>query len=236
MTDKTPPTIETTKKRILLVDDHPMVRDCLAHLINQQADLAVVGEAESAVQALQTLETTVMDLAIVDLSLKGSHGIELIKDIAARFPAVPVLVLSMHDESLFAERILRAGARGYITKQEATEKVMVAIRRVLNGEIYLSDQISSKLLQKLTKNQAPTGSGTPLDVLSDREIEVYELIGKGQSTRQIAETMNLDIKTVETYRARLKDKLSLKDTVTLIQSATHWVQDLSTQNAPPYKN
>lgn len=229
MTGKHSLTVDATKKKIFLVDDHPMVRECLANLINQQKDLVVVGEAESAGQALQAFEATAMDLAIVDLSLKGSHGIELIKDIAVRFPAVPVLVLSMHDESLFAERVLRAGARGYITKQEATEKVMVAIRRVLDGEIYLSEQMSSKLLQKLTKTQTTNGPGTPLGALSDRELEVYELIGQGQSTRQIAETMKLDIKTVETYRARLKDKLLLKDTVTLIQSATHWVQD---QGAP----
>lgn len=204
-----------------------MVREWLGHLINQQDDLMVVGEAESAPQALHAIEASEIDLAIVDLSLNGPHGIELIKDVAARFPKVPVLVLSMHDESLFAERVLRAGARGYITKQEATQKVMVAIRRVLNGEIYLSDPMATKLLQRITKPQAVTPAGTALDGLSDRELEVYELIGRGQSTRQMAETMNLDIKTIETYRARLKDKLKLKDTVSLIQSATHWVRDQS---------
>jgi DNA-binding NarL/FixJ family response regulator len=229
MTNKTPVATKPNKKTVLLVDDHPMVRECLAHLINQQDDLAVTGEAESAPQAMQLLEASVVDLAIVDLSLNGPHGMELIKDIAARYPHVPVLVLSMHDESLFAERVLRAGARGYITKQEATEKVMVAIRRVLNGEIYLSDQMATKLLQRIMKPQAAT-PGSLLDVLSDRELEVYELIGRGLSTRQIAETMNLDVKTIETYRARVKEKLNLKDTVSLVQSAAHWVRD---EGLPP---
>jgi DNA-binding NarL/FixJ family response regulator len=210
-------------KRILLVDDHPMVRERLAEAIHREPDLTVCGEAEDRFQALEKITATKPDLAIVDLTLKRSNGMELIKDIRAQSPAIPILVLSMHDELLYAERVIRAGARGYITKQEATRKIMLAIRRVLAGEIYLSEKMSAQIATAAL-GAARTKPGLPLDALSDRELSVFEMLGHGHSTRQIAETLNLDMRTIETYRARIKEKLKLKDANDLLQHAIRWVQ------------
>lgn len=212
-----------TAHRIFLVDDHPIVRERLGQLITREPDLAVCGEAESAPEAIGKLPGAQADLAVVDLSLKDSRGIELIREIKTLMPKLPVLVLSMHDESLYAERVLRAGARGYITKQEATTKVLGAIRRVLGGEVYLSDAMVSRLLNRCT--QGKSFGASPVVTLADRELDVLELIGRGRGTRQIAEELRVSIKTVESYRARIKEKLNLSTANELTQYAIQWVND-----------
>ncbi|HOX57634.1 MAG TPA: response regulator transcription factor [Candidatus Paceibacterota bacterium] len=212
------------KKRtqILLVDDHPIVRERLTELINHEADLAVSGEAEDRNDAIAAISARKPDLAIIDLTLKNSDGLELIKDIKSRWPNVRMLVVSMQDESLYAERVIRAGALGYITKQEATRNILVAIRRVLAGEIYLTDKVSSRIILGLGKHPSP-GPATPAEVLTDREFKVFEHIGHGISTNEIAACLHIAPKTVETYRARIKEKLNLKDGNELLQRAIEWV-------------
>ena len=209
------------KSRILVVDDHPIVRQGLALLINQEADLLVCGEAEEAMGAMHVLASSKPDVLIVDISLNGPDGLDLLKNIRNVYPTLPVLILSMHDESIYAERALRAGANGYIMKQEATEKVLVALRRILGGEIYVSDRIANKMLKHYI-----TGSGTlrnsSIADLSDRELEVFRLIGEGHGTRQIAEELHLSVKTVESYQAHIKEKLSLRSARELMQHAIQW--------------
>lgn len=212
-------------KRILLVDDHPVVRDGLAQLINRSGDLTVCREAADAAEALHALEETLPDLAIVDISLKGVDGLELIKQVRARWPTLPILVLSMHNEELFAERVLRAGARGYIMKQEATRSVLTAIRKVLGGDVYLSAELQAHLLRRFVGGEGERGR-LPIDTLSDRELTVLELIGRGRSTRAIAGELKLSIKTVESYRDHIKKKLNLRTSTQLIQYAVRWVQDV----------
>ncbi len=207
----------------MIVDDHPMIRERLSELIQRERDLLVCGEAEECHTALMAIEQLKPDLVIVDLTLRNSHGMDLIKDLRVRHPDLKILVISMHDESLHAERVVRAGARGYITKQEATKKVLLAVRTVLEGKIYLSDQAALRLASKVvghTRLQA----GTSIDLLTDRELRVFELIGQGQGTRQIAQAMRLHMPTIETYRARIKEKLHLKDADELRQHAIRWVQ------------
>ena len=210
-----------TKKRILVVDDHPIVRQGLALLINREPDLVVCGEAEEATGAMHVLASARPDVLIVDISLNGPDGLDLLKNIRTTHPTLPVLILSMHDESIYAERALRAGANGYIMKQEATEKVLVAVRRILNGEIYVSDRIANKMLKHYI-----TGSGTlrnsSIADLSDRELEVFRLIGEGHGTRQIAEELHLSVKTVESYQAHIKEKLSLRSARELMQHTIQW--------------
>ena len=210
-----------TKKRILVVDDHPIVRQGLALLINREPDLVVCGEAEEATGAMHVLASARPDVLIVDISLNGPDGLDLLKNIRTTHPALPVLILSMHDETIYAERALRAGANGYIMKQEATEKVLVAVRRILNGEIYVSDHIANKMLKHYI-----TGAGTlrnsSIADLSDRELEVFRLIGEGHGTRQIAEELHLSIITVESYQAHIKEKLSLRSARELMQHAIQW--------------
>jgi DNA-binding NarL/FixJ family response regulator len=210
-----------TKKKILVVDDHPIVRQGLALMVNREADLVVCGEAEDASAALLVLASARPDVLIVDISLNGPDGLDLLKNIRTTHPCLPVLILSMHDESIYAERALRAGANGYIMKQEATEKVLVAVRRILSGEIYVSDRIANKMLKHYI-----TGSGTPKNSsvgdLSDRELEVFRLIGEGHSTRQIAEALHLSVKTVESYQAHIKEKLCLRSARELMQHAIEW--------------
>ena len=209
------------KKRILVVDDHPIVRQGLALMVNREADLVVCGEAEDATGAMLVMASARPDVLIVDISLNGPDGLDLLKNIRTTHPTLPVLILSMHDELIYAERALRAGANGYIMKQEATEKVLVAIRRILNGEIYVSDRVANKLLQHYI-----TGTGTlrnsTISDLSDRELEVFRLIGEGHGTRQIAEELHLSIKTVESYQAHIKEKLSLRSSRELMQHAIQW--------------
>lgn len=211
-----------TKARVLLVDDHPILRKGLAELINQEPDLMVCGEAEEAPKAFELVSTLTPDVALVDISLRGGNGLELIKNIKARFPDLPLLVLSMHDETLYAERALRAGSLGYIMKEEAIEKVLTAIRQVLAGEMFLSDRMKSRLLNQLVGGRIKQG-GSSIDSLSDRELEVFRLIGEGRGTRQIAEELRLSIRTVEAYREYIKDKLNLKNGTELVQHAFQYV-------------
>jgi DNA-binding NarL/FixJ family response regulator len=206
------------------VDDHPIVREGLARRIERQGDLTVCGEAESAADALMAVNDLAPDLVVVDLTLKDKSGLELIKDLRVRHPQVPVLVLSMHDETHYAERALRAGAGGYIMKQEAAENVLVAIRRVLDGQVYLSDRMADRLLGAIVGEQAGP-SQSPVDRLSDRELEVFEMIGTGLGTREIADRLHVSIKTVEAYRANIKDKLHLQTAMELAHRAFHWVQN-----------
>ncbi len=215
--------VGTTRKRarILLVDDHPLVRERLAEIINREADLIVSGEAGDRQAAIDAILATPPDLVIIDLTLKNSDGLELIKDIRVRWPGLRMLVVSMHDESLYAERVIRAGAMGYITKQEATRKILLAIRRVLSGSIYLNEKVANRLLTRLTQHGDPI-SGTPAELLADREFQVFELTGRGLNTHEIAARLNIAVKTVETYRARIREKLKLKDASELLQSAISW--------------
>jgi DNA-binding NarL/FixJ family response regulator len=221
MTAKAPLGASPKKYRVYVVDDHPIVRQGLGLMINREADMVVCGEAEEAHSALQALTTLQPDVMIVDISLIGPDGIELVKAIRARNVSLPILMLSMHDESTYAERAIRAGANGYIMKQEATEKVLVAIRRILNGGVYLSDRIAGKMLQQYVRGAA-TVKHSPMADLSDRELEVFRLIGDGHATRQIAEELHISVKTVETYQAHIKEKLSLRNARELMQHAIEW--------------
>jgi len=214
---------EGQKKRILIVDDHPIVREGLTTIINEQTDLVVCGEAEDAQTALEAVGTLRPDLMIVDVSLKGINGIELVKLIQRRYEKIPILVLSMHDESLYVERVLRAGARGYIMKQEGTEKVVTAIHRILGGDIYVSEAMGKKLLRTFQEGR-PEISGPSVERLSDRELEVFRLIGQGYGTRQIADTLHVSVKTVNTYRQHIKEKLKFETGSELLRHAIQWVQ------------
>jgi DNA-binding NarL/FixJ family response regulator len=207
--------------RILIVDDHPMMREGLRTLISRERDLAVCGEAETAGQALDAVANLKPDLVLADISLPGRNGVELIKEIRALQPVVLILVISMHDESLYAERILRAGARGYIMKQESGPTMIQAIRQVLAGRIYLSGKMSARILENVTGKRAKASS---IERLSDREFEVFQLIGRGKSTVQIAEELHLSTKTVEAHRARVKEKLDLQTMTELISFASRWVE------------
>jgi DNA-binding NarL/FixJ family response regulator len=218
------PTAAIKKSKVLVVDDHPIVRQGLALLINRESDLMVCGEAEDARMAMQSIITDKPDIMVVDISLNGPDGLDLLKDIRTRYPELPVLILSMHDESIYAERALRAGAQGYIMKQEAAEKVLVALRRILSNEIYVSERIANRMLQRYIGSP---GEGRPSSVadLTDRELEVFRLIGEGHSTRQIAEQLHISVKTVESYQAHIKEKLSLRSARELVQHAIQWSLD-----------
>ena len=219
-----PSKAKTPAIRILLVDDHPMVRERLAEIINREKDLAVCAEAADRQGAIEAVQTTQPDLAIIDLALKNSSGLELIKDLHARWPKLLMLVVSMHDELLYAERVLRAGARGYITKQEATRNILLAIRRVLNGNVYLNEKTATTVIARLT-SKPQAGDGSLAGLLTDRELQVFELTGNGLSTKEIAGQLGIDVKTVETYRVRIKDKLNLQGSSELLQLAIRWMQN-----------
>ena len=209
------------KRSVFIVDDHPIVRQGLALLINREPDLAVCGDAEEAGSALRRIVELKPDLIAVDISLNGPDGLDLVKDIRARDADLPVLILSMLDESLYAERALRAGANGYIMKQEATERVLIAIRRILGGEIYVSDRMANRMLGRFVGG-SQVGQRSPIAELTDRELEVFRLIGEGHGTRQIAEDLHVSVKTVESYQAHIKEKLSLKNARELVQRAIRW--------------
>lgn len=213
-----------TKKlaRILVVDDHPAVREALASKIGRQADLEVCGEAADMTEALRLVADTQPDLAVVDISLKTANGIDLIKRIKDRNDSVRMLVWSMHSESLYAERALRAGALGYINKDQATDKIIQAIRRVLEGKVYLSDEMAEKMLHRAVGGGKKEVTRSPLDALADRELEVFRLIGQGVKTAEIAEQLHLSVKTVETYRDRIRHKLELSNGTELAHYATQW--------------
>lgn len=206
---------------ILLVDDHPLMRKGLALTIESEPDLRVIGQAASAEEALDEIEKLKPDVAIVDVSLPGMSGVELIKHLQALQPNLLILVVSRHDESLYAERVVRAGARGYVMKLEADEVIVKAIRQVISGGVYVSDDIKERLVLSMMSGQ-PVGQ-TPLELLSDRELEVFELTGQGMGTRDIAERLHLSVKTVESYRARIKSKLNLNTAAELMQHAVQWV-------------
>jgi len=209
------------KRKVLLVDDHPLVREWLTNLINRQPDLAVCGESESAQSALQAIAAARPEVAIVDVSLKDSSGIELIKSLKLSHPEVAVLVFSMHDESLYAQRALRAGAKGYIMKRETTRKMIDGIRQILDGKVFVSDSVKDSLALRLVENKTQTAR-TPVEQLSDRELEVFEMLGRGLGTRQIADALRVSIKTVQVYCARTKEKLNVHSATELLREAIRW--------------
>ena len=208
------------KCKIFLVDDHPIVRQGLALFIDREPDLMVCGEAEDATSALQAIRESTPDFVILDISLDGRDGLELLKTLRVGHPTLPVLILSMHDESVYAERSLRAGANGYIMKQEAADKVITAIRQILGGDVYLSDRLTKRMLQQFVNGSISPRD--PLAKLSDRELEVFRLIGAGHGTRQIADELHVSTKTVESYQAHIKEKLALRNARELVQHAVEW--------------
>jgi DNA-binding NarL/FixJ family response regulator len=221
-TNKNPKCDAPDAKRIVIVDDHPLFRKGLEDLIHSEGSFAVCGEAGNAAEAMEIIRKLNPDLAIVDLSLPGANGIELIKNVRAEFPKLPILVLSMHDESLYALRALRAGAGGYVMKHEAMANVIQAIREVFNDRPYLSPAMAAQVITKFAHRNAE-GAADPVERLSDRELEILELIGKGNEVRQIAKQLHLSPKTVETHRAHIKDKLDLKNSREVARFAVQWV-------------
>ena len=212
----------TKQTKILIVDDHPLLRQGIAQLINQQKDMHVCGQAEESRQVVDMVKKTSPDIIVLDVSLKGANGIELLKDIKTYFPKIKVLVLSMHDETVYGPRAIRAGAAGYVMKHEAIDRVITALRKILQGELYLSDAMSARMLHRMIGHSSPTAN--PIDELSDRELEVFNLLGKGLSTRAIAEQLHLSVKTIESHRAHIKEKLSLENATELMHHAIQWVQ------------
>ncbi|MEI6463160.1 MAG: response regulator transcription factor [Verrucomicrobiota bacterium] len=211
------------KRGILVVDDHPFMRAGLAQLIERQADLRVCGEAGNPAEALQELRKSRPDLVLTDLTMPGRSGLEFIKDLRAMSPELTILVISMHDEVVYAERALRAGARGYIMKEAGGENLLTAIRQVLRGEVYVSPRMSARILEGISTVR-PRGSKSPIEKLTDREFEVFQLIGHGKSTRDIAEQLHLSPKTVDVHRSNIKAKLELGDVTALIRHAVRWVE------------
>lgn len=209
-----------TKARVLVVDDHPIVREGLANVINRTNDLAICGQAENPQVALEIIETSKPDIVIADISLAGQSGLDLVKDISVRYPQIPIVVHSMHDESLYAERCLRSGARGYVMKQEPPQRLLEAVRGVLRGEVCLSKTMTERLLHRFSDSRRLS----PMDSLTEREFQVLDLIGHGHPTRRVAELLHVSDKTVQTHREHLKEKLSLKDATSLVKYAVQWVQ------------
>lgn len=230
MAQDSKPTPTTGRKRILLVDDHPMARTGIASYINAQPDLRVCCEAGTPKQAFDSLGRGLPDLLITDLSMPGRSGIEFIKDVVAMHPDLPILVVSMHDEAVYGERALRAGARGYITKDARGDDVIAAIRRVIGGQVYASDTLAAKLLDRVT-GRKPRGSTSPIETLSDREFEVFQMIGQGKTTKEIAADLNLSPKTIDVHRGHIKEKLKLPDAISLVRYALRWVETESAQES-----
>jgi DNA-binding NarL/FixJ family response regulator len=210
------------KARVFITEDHPIFRHGLAQLVSEQPDLEVCGEAGSGPEALDALRRIQTDLVVLDVSLSGTNGIETAKQLKAEHPNLPILMLSMYDESLYALRSLRAGASGYITKRAGTTEFLTAVRRILAGKIYVSQTLSEQLIYKVARG-GDTGSTSPLDVLTDREMEVLNAVGEGKSTREIAESLNLSTKTIESHRLHIKEKLGLKNATEVIRFAVDWV-------------
>jgi len=219
------PTPSSAQAKVLLVDDHPIVRQGLEQMINDSADLHVCGQAADTQEALKAVRDLAPDVVVLDISLKDRSGIDFIKEIHEVKPGLPVLVLSMHDETLQAERALRAGARGYIMKQEATEQVLTAIRRVLSGDIHLSDKMATRMLHQLVDNKKAPQTLSPLNTLTNRELEIFTLIGQGMGPREIATNLTLSVKTVEAHREHIKQKLAVKSANELIRHAMQFVMD-----------
>jgi DNA-binding NarL/FixJ family response regulator len=212
---------KSTAKRVLIVDDHPMMRQGLTQLIDNEPDLKVAAEADTGGQGLDIVIAEKLDLAVLDISLPDKNGLELIKDIRSVKPELPILIISMHDEALYAERVLRAGARGYIMKQEGGKKLLQAIRQVLAGQIYVSEKMSARILETFS-GRRPEETASPVTRLSDREFEVFQLIGQGKGTKEIADHLKLSVKTVEVHRAKIKEKLSLTTATDLVRHAVRW--------------
>ncbi len=207
------------------MDDHPIMRQGIKLLLENESDLKVCGEAENVSDAIRVIESTKPDLVIVDLTLSQGSGLELIKDLSQRFEDIVSLALSMHDENLFAERVIKAGAKGYVMKQEGGEKLLVAVRRALSGQIYVSESVAARLLQNLSQTASKSKSGrSHLEMLTDREFEVFQWTGQGMSPREIAESLNLSIKTVEAHRTNIRRKLDIKDATALVRYAVRWVE------------
>jgi DNA-binding NarL/FixJ family response regulator len=209
------------KAKVYLIDDHPVLVQGLSDLINNQPDLKVIGTTAEWTKALENFKKELPDVVLLDITLKNANGIEVLKNLRVQFPALNVLMLSMHDENLYAMRALKAGAHGYIMKAAPTDEVINAIRQVLKGEVYVSESIARKMMSQLVGRRKDAG-GSPLEDLSDRELEIFTLIGEGQTTRQIAEKLHISIKTVETHRAHIKEKLKLETSTELVQHAIHW--------------
>jgi len=223
MPKKNPPNDTPAKKRVLIVDDHPIFRAGLTGLVNLETELTVCGEANDAKQAMQAVEKLHPDLVLLDMSLPGKGGLELLKDIRAIAPQTPVLIISMHDETLYAERVIKAGGRGYIMKQEGPEKIVQAVRKVLSGGISVSERISAQILDAMSGGKGGTSSS--VSTLTDREFEVYRLLGQGKEPHEIARTLHLSIKTVDTHRAHIRQKLGLRNATELIHHATRWTAE-----------
>jgi DNA-binding NarL/FixJ family response regulator len=216
-----PPNGGKRKRRVLIVDDHPIVRQGLRRVMENEDDLVVCGEAESARDARTAIKELHPDVVIADISLKQGDGIELVRDVRAHHPTLPILVLSMHDETIYAERMLSAGANGYIMKQAASDQFLASVRRVLDGGIYVSEAVGTNMIQKFAAGGAYI-SANPIDRLSNRELQILHMIGKGMSTREPAQSLNLSIKTIESHRQRIKRKLNLATGTQLVQYAVNW--------------
>lgn len=211
------------RKRVMVVDDHPFMRAGLGQLIDRQPDLMVGAEAGNPAECLRLLAREKFDLLLTDMTMPGRSGLEFIKDLQAIHPELPILVVSMHDELIYAERALRAGARGYIMKEAGGENLLAAIRQILGGQVYVSPRMSTKFLEGLS-GRKPRASNSPIEKLTDREFEVFQLIGRGHNTRQIAEELKLSPKTVDVHRANLKEKLGLEDMTALVRYAVRWME------------
>jgi DNA-binding NarL/FixJ family response regulator len=216
-----PGTAVARKRRVFVVDDHPLVREGLSNLINGQSDLMVCGEAEDSAGAMAGIAKTRPEVALIDISLKNESGLELVKNLNSQFPLVALIVLSMHDEALYAERALRAGAQGYVMKRESTRSVLASIRRVLEGGVYVSERIVNRMARKLSGSSKETES-SPIERLSDRELEIFRLLGQGRTTSQIASDLHLSVKTVQAYCGRAKEKLGANSLRELLQAAIRW--------------
>jgi len=214
---------KVARKRLLIVDDHPMMRQGLAQLIDSEPDLQVTAQADNAGQALDAIGRQKFDLILLDISLPDKNGLELMKDIQVLKPDILILVVSMHDELLYAERVLRAGGRGYIMKQEGGKKFLQAIRQVLSGQVYVSEKMSARILENIS-GRRPEPAASPVQRLSDREFEVFQLIGQGKGTRDIAERLHLSVKTIEVHRVNIKRKLNLKTANDLVTHAIRWTE------------
>ncbi len=222
-------TAPVVRRRIVLVDDHPMTREGLATNFNREPDLEVCGEFGTPADAMTALPRLKPELLVTDMTMPGRGGFEFLKDVHAILPELPILVLSMHDEMLYAERALRAGARGYLMKDAGSAMVLEVVRLLLGGQSYISPQMSARLLDAVT-GRRPRGSTSPIEKLSDREFEVFRLLGKGRSTKQVAETLNLSSKTVDVHRSRIKEKLQLPDAASLVHQAVRWVETQDAQS------
>ena len=209
------------KHSVFIVDDHPLVREGLTNLINGQSDLTVCGEAKNSAEAIDGITEERPDVAIIDISLTNESGLELIKNLVKQFPQVAVVVLSMHDEALYAERALRAGARGYVMKHETSKSVLASIRRVLGGDIYVSERIVNRMALRLSSARRPLAS-SPVERLSDRELEIFQLLGQGRTPSEIARDLNLSLKTVQAYCARAKEKFGVTSLTELLRAAIRW--------------